>query len=280
VNICSPVDTCSLANICSRVIVSTTNDQGSLQELPDMAPLPSVTGELQPTLRAAMSHQKKQRENTLFRRILSSASTTDKTAHGRLRSRVLISFLVVLLFSTSLFDAVAAQPHGTRLLPMSVEAVEPDLAWIPSPLLIDTRPPPQVALFMPPLSEDQDATKTLSAPPSKRSLAVDSKNSSPSFTVPRPFDTGLSNNFTSTCATFLNRMLKDDAFNKCHPFSLMLQVRPLSASSVCTVLTPSRRRAASSTYPNHISASHRLSTQLVVLIRPNAPTHWIILPAK
>jgi hypothetical protein len=194
-----------------------------------MASLPSVAVEPRPTPRAAMSHQKKQYESTAFRRILSFASTTDKTAHARLRPRALISFLVVLLFSTSLFDAVAAQPHGPRLPPVAavsvqaVKAVEPDLAWIPSSLILDTRPPPQVALFMPPLSQDQDATKTLSAPPSKRSLAVDSKNTSPSFTVPRPFDTGLSNNFTSACATFLNRMLKNDAFNQCHPFSLMLE---------------------------------------------------------
>jgi hypothetical protein len=251
-----------------------------------MASLPSVAVEPRPTPRAAMSHQKKQYESTAFRRILSFASTTDKTAHARLRPRALISFLVVLLFSTSLFDAVAAQPHGPRLPPVAavsvqaVKAVEPDLAWIPSSLILDTRPPPQVALFMPPLSQDQDATKTLSAPPSKRSLAVDSKNTSPSFTVPRPFDTGLSNNFTSACATFLNRMLKNDAFNQCHPFSLMLEVRLVSGAPVYVVLTLSRRRTASSTYLNHIFASHKLSTQLVVLIQPNAPPHWITLPAK
>ncbi|KAJ4331507.1 hypothetical protein N0V95_009871 [Ascochyta clinopodiicola] len=76
---------------------------------------------------------------------------------------------------------------------------------------------------MPPVLAIEDATRTFSAPPSKRSLAVASSSSPANFVVPKPFDTGLSNNFTSSCANFMNKLLKSDALNNCHPFSLLLQ---------------------------------------------------------
>lgn len=44
--------------------------------------------------------------------------------------------------------------------------------------------------------------------------------------LPRPFDTSLGNNFTtSTCPTFFNDFLTNATFNECLPFSLLLQVR-------------------------------------------------------
>ena len=43
--------------------------------------------------------------------------------------------------------------------------------------------------------------------------------------LPRPFDTGLGNNFTtSSCPAFFRDFLSDDAFNECVPLSLLLQV--------------------------------------------------------
>ncbi|KAI4754436.1 hypothetical protein E4T52_13417 [Aureobasidium sp. EXF-3400] len=43
--------------------------------------------------------------------------------------------------------------------------------------------------------------------------------------LPRPFDTGLGNNFTtSSCPAFFKDFLSNDAFNECVPLSLLLQV--------------------------------------------------------
>lgn len=42
--------------------------------------------------------------------------------------------------------------------------------------------------------------------------------------LPKPFDTSLGNNFTSTCLPFLNGMLNNQGFEECVPFSLLLQV--------------------------------------------------------
>lgn len=138
---------------------------------------------------------------------------------GRTSPFAFLSVLVVLLSWSSLLGAVsAAEPHGDRL-----SNIEHELVWKGSSLLFDTRSPPIIPLLMPPVLAIEDASKTLSAPPSKRSLATAASSSAANFVVPKPFDTGLSNNFTSSCASFMSRLLKSDAFNNCHPFSLLLQ---------------------------------------------------------
>lgn len=59
---------------------------------------------------------------------------------------------------------------------------------------------------------------------------------STTFTLPRPFDTTLGDNFTETnCPTFLERMLNDSSFISCYPVSLLLQA--------CLALTPLTSRA-------------------------------------
>jgi hypothetical protein len=134
----------------------------------------------------------------------------------------LLSLLVVFLFCNSLFSvASASNTYDNRLA-----IVDDDLLWKGSSLHIDTRPPPTIQLLMPPIlaNANEDATRTLSAPPSKRSLATASSSSAANFQVPRPFDTGLSNNFTNSCAAYMSKLLKSDALNNCHPFSLLLQV--------------------------------------------------------
>lgn len=164
--------------------------------------------------RAPLSHhplQKRKHENRLRRGILSLYTS-------RTSPSVLLSVLVVLLSWSSLLGAVSAEPHGDQL-----STVDDDLLWTGSSLYIDTRPPPIIPLLMPPILTNEDATKTLSAPPSKRSLAVAS-SSAAAFQVPRPFDTGLSNNFTNSCANYMSKLLNSDALNDCHPFSLLLQV--------------------------------------------------------
>ncbi|KAF2021866.1 hypothetical protein BU24DRAFT_430380 [Aaosphaeria arxii CBS 175.79] len=72
--------------------------------------------------------------------------------------------------------------------------------------------------------ETTSSTKTASTPTSKSaSLKTEPTASSSPFVVPKPFDTALSNNFTAGCATFFRRLLGDETFQQCHPFSLLLQ---------------------------------------------------------
>lgn len=141
----------------------------------------------------------------------------------------LLPLLTVLVAWTLLVGAAtAAGTHGDRRrrsapLP-AVLVEEPAPTWEGSLLVIDTSLPPPVPPLMPPL-DDGDPTRTLSAPPSKRSVQTDPKATNATFEIPKPFDSSLSNNFTNTCAAFFKKMLTGDTINNCHPFSLMLQVR-------------------------------------------------------
>lgn len=54
-----------------------------------------------------------------------------------------------------------------------------------------------------------------------------------SSSLPRPFDTGLGNNYTNpACPVFMNNFLRNETFNSCVPFSLLLQVRPTLSTRV------------------------------------------------
>ncbi|KAF2856909.1 hypothetical protein T440DRAFT_13228 [Plenodomus tracheiphilus IPT5] len=143
---------------------------------------------------------------------------TKASSHAGLHTRALLSLLVVVFYWSSMCSAVAAAGTDDRQ-PL---LVQDDLVWIGSSLLLDHRPPPIAPLLMPPVRDRDDTTKTLYIP-SKRSITTDTKGSKADFEIPKPFDTGLSNNFTTSCAKFLNRMRTDDAFTSCHPFSLLLQ---------------------------------------------------------
>jgi hypothetical protein len=55
--------------------------------------------------------------------------------------------------------------------------------------------------------------------------------------LPTPFDSGFSSNITATCSSFMNDMLANATFKQCLPFSLLLQVRPLSAGPAVHLLT-------------------------------------------
>ncbi|KZM19560.1 uncharacterized protein EKO05_0004185 [Ascochyta rabiei] len=164
---------------------------------------------------APLSHhpqRKRKHENRLCRCTISLyAGSTSPSAW--------LTLLVVLLSCTCLLRPVsAAQSHAHRFC-----ILDDPLAWERSSLRLDTRPPPIIPLLMPPVLAIEYATKTLSAPLSKRSLATASSTSAADFPLPKPFDTGLSNNFTSSCANFMNNWLQSDALNSCHPFSLLLQ---------------------------------------------------------
>jgi hypothetical protein len=130
-----------------------------------------------------------------------------------IRSTGVFSLLVVLVLVSSLAPA-AAIPHGDR---------RPRATPLPAILVDDSSLLPPL---MPP-PHDGAATRTSSAPLSKKSLALDPKASDGDFQIPTPFDTGLPKNFTSGCNDFLNDMLKSDTLSTCHPFSMLLLVRQL-----------------------------------------------------
>ncbi|THW79661.1 hypothetical protein D6D18_09277 [Aureobasidium pullulans] len=59
---------------------------------------------------------------------------------------------------------------------------------------------------------------------SSSASSISAATSGSSDALPRPFDTGLGNNFTtSTCPTFFKTFLSDETFNECVPLSLLLQ---------------------------------------------------------
>ena len=118
--------------------------------------------------------------------------------------RALLLLLVVFLSCSSQAAPVSAtETHGDR----PALLVEDDLAWTGSALYLDLSPPPSASLLMPPLKRDDDVTQTPSAPLSERAINTDSNTADSSkFEVPKAFDTGFSNNFTNSCANFLNRL--------------------------------------------------------------------------
>ena len=144
--------------------------------------------------------------------------------------RTLLSLVVLVVTWTSLFGAAFAQGtydrrRSTYQPAVPVEDLTP--TWKgQSILIIDTRPPPIAPLMH--LNRRKDgATPTTSAASSKTSTGINTDPSATSsgFSIPKPFDTALSNNFTATCAVYFRTLLNNDSFQQCHPFSLMLQVR-------------------------------------------------------
>ncbi|KAL5398904.1 hypothetical protein PMIN03_012737 [Paraphaeosphaeria minitans] len=161
------------------------------------------------------------------RRSLSRPARTSLLVH---RFPALLWLLVALLSWTSLLGSATAAsvlPHGDRhdrsTSARLSEPLEDTLVpvWKGPLLLVDSREPPFVAPFMPPVDHG-DATKTTSAPPSKRSIQTDS-SASGDFQIPTAFDSALSNNFTTNCATFFKTMLQSETVTSCHPFSLILR---------------------------------------------------------
>jgi hypothetical protein len=184
---------------------------------------------------------------------LSGSATSSNIGH---RSRALVSVFFVFFLWASLFGTASAT-NGDRLPALLAIHVEDDLAWKGSALHIDHRAPPTPPVLMPPLYNDEAAT-TLS----KRAISTDPGVGKSDFTVPEPFDTGLSSNFTGSCTTFLTRLRTNDSFRKCHPFSLMLQVCLPMVSEKQYILTCDRRPADSSTHRSHIFVSLKHWTRL------------------
>lgn len=141
--------------------------------------------------------------------------------------RTLLSLVVIIVSWTSLLGAATAQKtHGDRQRSASLSTDDLDPAWKgPSLLVVDTRPPPVAPLLMHLRRRGNGATTTQSSASHTTTLIAASATPS-DFTTPSPFDSSLSNNYTAPCAQFFHTMLSDQSFIDCHPFSLLLQVRP------------------------------------------------------
>jgi hypothetical protein len=135
-----------------------------------------------------------------------------------------LRFLFTSFFLWTFLVVTASATDGDRPAFLAIH-VEDDLAWKGSTLLIDRQPPPIIPLLMPPLHNGEELSDATYGVLSRRAAATDPNVKKNDFAVPEPFDTGLSNNFTTTCTAFLTRLRTNGDFRKCHPFSLLLQVR-------------------------------------------------------
>lgn len=144
---------------------------------------------------------------------------------ARLLSLLLTLCSCVSLLGTASALRVEVEAHGDRhrSAPLSTPDDSLDASIGAEILVVDTRPQPPVAQYLMPPLYGEDATAAHSTPPSKRQIETDQSSNETQFEIPKPFDTALSNNFTDTCANFFRKLLSDQEFNDCHPFSLMLE---------------------------------------------------------
>ncbi|KAL8860318.1 MAG: hypothetical protein Q9178_003289 [Gyalolechia marmorata] len=82
---------------------------------------------------------------------------------------------------------------------------------------------PAAATFTPVILPDSRSSSSSSSSTSAEPTSIVSAPVPPS-TLPRPFDTGLGNNYTQdSCPSFINKFLRNETFTSCLPFSLLLQ---------------------------------------------------------
>lgn len=145
----------------------------------------------------------------------------------------------------------------------------------PGELLFDRRPPPPLPRMHLDKRHDESASSSSSASaaslPEVTTVTITPSSGSPSTTestiqtasetaaasLPKPFDTSLGNNFTSsTCPTFFNSFLNNQEFNDCLPLSLLLQVHPTTWSKD----------------PDHNSNANTARRHPMPSSQPNAPS--------
>lgn len=84
------------------------------------------------------------------------------------------------------------------------------------------------------------ASKSTSSQSGEPTLLVTAPGTE-SSSLPRPFDTGLGNNYTHpNCPVFMNSFLRNETFVSCVPFSLLLQVSPALFQPPPPLKTPDR----------------------------------------
>ena len=137
---------------------------------------------------------------------------------------------------------------------------------------------PAAATFTPVILPDSRSSSSSSSSTSAEPTSIVSAPVPPS-TLPRPFDTGLGNNYTQeSCPSFINNFLRNETFTSCLPFSLLLQVAyPVSLlhPNLANRCLLSRIPCRSSPSPNPTPPSPAPSTQpanpLVRLAIPSWP---------
>jgi hypothetical protein len=183
------------------------------------------------------------------------------SAFAKVNLRTLLSLLVLLVTWTSLFGTATAQDtlqgRQRRSASPFVVPVEEDIAVRrgSSLLVVDSRPRPVVPFMH--LQRRQDAkpssTKTKTPATTKASLHTDPSGTPTDFAIPQPFDTALSNNFTTNCAVYFSHLLTNNDFKQCRPFSLLLQVRLTYLIAQIVLTDSSRHQAAFSMHQSHLS---------------------------
>lgn len=125
---------------------------------------------------------------------------------SRLTSTLVCLFILLGLCSPCV-DAAAALDYSDEQAAQALTSTE-------SVLLFDRSTPPEPFL--------QHFFKRAAASTSSSASPVSTATSN---ALPRPFDAGYGNNFTtSSCPAFFKNFLSDDTFNECVPLSLLLQV--------------------------------------------------------
>jgi len=118
----------------------------------------------------------------------------------------LVCLLILLGLCSPCVDA-AATPNGNN------EQATQALTSAESVLLFDRSTPPEP--FLQYFLKRAASTSSSASPVSTAT----------SNALPKPFDAGYGNNFTtSSCPAFFKDFLSDDTFNECVPLSLLLQV--------------------------------------------------------
>ncbi|KAK4635247.1 hypothetical protein CLAFUW4_01182 [Fulvia fulva] len=102
----------------------------------------------------------------------------------------------------------------------------------PPELLFDrSEPPPLPRMLLEPRQDDSLSSlpstttrPTGSSTPTTPGSGIQTASETASFDLPRPFDTSIGNNFTTTtCPTFFQNFLSNQTLRDCLPFSLLLQ---------------------------------------------------------
>jgi hypothetical protein len=140
--------------------------------------------------------------------ILTACRNRVRKSHGVSRIASTLIWLIILLCFCS--PCAAGTPND------SDEQATQALTNTENVLLFDRSAPPQ-----PIMQQIFKRAATTSSSASSASTA----SAAPSDALPRSFDAGLGNNFTTdSCPAFFKKFLSDDAFNECAPLSLLLQV--------------------------------------------------------
>ena len=141
-----------------------------------------------------------------YSRLTARRSCVGKSNDVSRLASTLVCLIILLCFCSPCVDATATPYNQDEQATQALTSTE-------SVLLFDRSTPPEPYLqhFL------KRAASTSSSASPVSTAASDG--------LPRPFDTGLGNNFTtSSCPAFFRDFLSDDAFNECVPLSLLLQV--------------------------------------------------------